>query len=374
MATPPKIRVMISSRCNDPIPYGGVASTLSAVRLQLKQDLEATELLGSPLFDVWVNEDAPPAEGTADSWEECLTQVREADIVLVLYNGNAGWAKEGGDIGICHAELEIALSTAGAKVRLIELPLQPIGNGAAEARNNRFRAYVDGQSLFRGAVARTGEETLSRCKQALREAIVGMARLGVREARRGKYHTGDALAWHRLDYPRRRQVMQTALRAGLLGRQGAEEVPGGHAVVRIAEKPVLVLCHAVPDAMSVPAALEPIGRPFLQEHQHVSQLEGTRVGPMHLFACHQGITGAQARRFLGFPDAMIVQTPFGIYVADAVQNIQLGFIAQCRDETSTRHGVQRLFDWLEQTQEDASLAKRAAARRRIVRAIAKELP
>ena len=40
MATPPRIRVMISSRCSDPIEFGGVQSKLSAVRLRLKEELE----------------------------------------------------------------------------------------------------------------------------------------------------------------------------------------------------------------------------------------------------------------------------------------------------------------------------------------------
>jgi hypothetical protein len=48
--------------------------------------------------------------------------------------------------------------------------------------------------------------------QALREAVVAMVRLGVREARRGKHHTGDALDWQRLDYSGRRQAMEAALR------------------------------------------------------------------------------------------------------------------------------------------------------------------
>jgi hypothetical protein len=255
--TPPTIRVMISSRCNDPIPFGGAPSTLSAVRLRMKQELEQVALLDSRLFDVWINEDAAPAEGTADSWDACLKQVREADIVLVLYNGSAGWAKEGGDVGICHAELQTALATGGAKIRLIQLPL----------------------------------------------------------------HVG----------------------------------------------------HAVPDALSVPAALESVGQPFLSDHQHLGFLDGARLGPVHLFVCHQGVTASQARRLLGFPDATIVQAPFGVYVADRVQKIQLVFITQCRDETSARYGVQRLFDWLDQTQEDGLLAERAAARKRIVKAIAKEL-
>ena len=60
------------------------------------------------------------------------------------------------------------------------------------------------------------------------------------------------------------------------------------------------------------------------------------------------------------------------YYHDDVQKIQLVFIANCRDETATRQGVQRVFDWLEQTGEGALLSSRTASRAKIVRAIAKE--
>lgn len=92
MPPPKKIRVMISSRCTDQIGFRGASATLSDVRRALKTELEAEPLLGSTLFEVWINEDAPPAPGTDDSWNFCMQQVRSADVVLVLYNGISGWA------------------------------------------------------------------------------------------------------------------------------------------------------------------------------------------------------------------------------------------------------------------------------------------
>ena len=276
---PTFIRVMISSRCNDPIQFGGAASTLSVVRQQIKQELEQIQLFGSQVFKVWINEDAPPAEGTADSWEQCLTQVRSADVVLVLYNGNAGWAKQGGDVGICHAELQMALATGAAKVRLIELPLSAVGAGQTQARNQRFRDYVGIQSLFRGAAATDGEQAMVRCQQALREAVVALAKLGVREARRGRYSTGDALEWHRLDYNGRRIAMRAALTGTLSARDGAQLVPDNRVLVRIAKRTVLFVCHAVPDAFTIPSALDTIGQPFLNDHLEVPHLGHRLSGP-----------------------------------------------------------------------------------------------
>src|SRR5205085_10590710 len=112
--------------------------------------------------------------------------------------------------------------------------------------------------------------------------------------------------------------------------------------------------------------------PSLRDHESVGVLQNGEAGPIHVVACHRGISESQAIKLLGFPDAVIVSPPFGIYVADNVQKIQLAFIANCRDETTTRNGVQRFFNWLKQSGEEAELAERAAARKRIVTAIARE--
>jgi len=82
------------------------------------------------------------------------------------------------------------------------------------------------------------------------------------------------------------------------------------------------------------------------------------------------VTETQAVRQLGFPDATVVRPPFGVYIADSIQKIQMVFIGTCRDETSTRHGVQRFFEWLEQSGEGELLALRACARARVVQEIA----
>lgn len=93
---------------------------------------------------------------------------------------------------------------------------------------------------------------------------------------------------------------------------------------------------------------------------------------MHLIACHRSVTENQATNLLGFPDATVVSSPFGIYVADEIQKMQFVFLANCRDPSQTRHAVQRFLDWLEQSGEGKYLAERAQARARIVKAIAQE--
>ena len=55
-------------------------------------------------------------------WKHRLLQVRQADIVIVLYNGESGSGIKSEPMGIYHSELEAAMATQSAKVRGIELP------------------------------------------------------------------------------------------------------------------------------------------------------------------------------------------------------------------------------------------------------------
>ncbi|HEX4707686.1 MAG TPA: hypothetical protein VH229_08130 [Candidatus Udaeobacter sp.] len=84
--------------------------------------------------------------------------------------------------------------------------------------------------------------------------------------------------------------------------------------------------------------------------------------PVHLIACHRGATESQSLKHLGFPDATVVSTRSWVYVADEVQKIQIVFLANCRDETTTNLAIPGFFEWLAQVQEEMRLSARAAAR------------
>ena len=300
-----------------------------------------------------------------------MNQVRKANIVLVLYNGKSGWAKEKGDIGICHAELQIALSTAPAKVRLIQIKSNETNETVEEnANDKRFKDYVNQQNLFRGRTANTGEEVIERCKEALRDAVPTMVNLGVREARKGKFYNGEALDWSKLDFQNRKKAIEESLYNSLKSRERAVEKDIG-VFVPIKKKSVLILCHGIPDSMGVAAAREMVGQSFIHDYRYEHLLGEKYVGPIHLIACHGRVTETQVRKLIGFPDVIIVSPPFGIYAADHIHKSQLVLITNCRDDTSTRNGVQRFFDWLEQSREDNSLIQRAEARSRIIQTIAK---
>jgi hypothetical protein len=362
-----KVKIMISSRCNDFFPASS-RQPLTDTRRVLKTRLEATKLFGQQLFEVWINEDAPPAAGD-DGWEACMREVGACDVLVVLYNGNAGWTKTSGEIGICHGELSRGLTTAPSKVRLIQLGENADIQLPKGKANDAFREYVDKQGLFRAkAISTTELETV--IDQTLLHAVTELIRLGLRESRKGKFHFGDALEWSKLDYPGRRTIIRDTLVTALVER-GAKKISERRVHYTISKAKCLILVDAIPAAMSVSAARELVGRPFLRDHESIAVLRSA-VGPIHILGCHRSITESQAIQLLGHPDAIVVNAPFGIYVADNTQKIQFIILANCRDATMTRIALQRCFDWLEQSGEAALLIERSQSRKRIIETIAKE--
>lgn len=371
MAKSSRIRVMISSRCLDFFPAGQTFTRLSDTRKELKNEIEAIDFFGKKMFEVWINEAAPPKAASWDSWDVCMNAVKDCDILIAISNGNAGWAQNAGDLGICHAELMTGLSTAPGKVYLIALDNITITSNDDGKRNKKFQDYVAKQSLFRGDTVTTVDALKTRVKEALREAVISLTQSGVREASRGKAYSGAALDWSRLDFKERQAQMVRVLREAIAARKGATEENGAVAV-QIGGHEVLCSLHAIPASLSVSAARELVGQPFLRDHLLASDLKSSRGGPLHIIACNKTATESQALNLLGFPDATIVAAPFGIFVADSIQKVQFTFLTNCRDEGSTRHGLQRFFEWLNQTGEDERVAVRAKARARIVRVVARE--
>ncbi|MDX8411019.1 MAG: hypothetical protein R8K46_03975 [Mariprofundaceae bacterium] len=362
---------MISSKCLDKFPASS-GRPLSEIRTELKKDIESIKVFGKKVFEVWINEETPPQGGTWDSWEVCRKAVKDCDILIALANGDAGWAKNDGDIGICHAELMTGLTHAPAKVRLISLENTSPASSNASERNQRFQDYISSHSLFRGDTVKTEEDLKSRVKEAIHDALITLAQSGVREASKGRFHSGQALDWTRLDFRSRQSEMQHVLQGAMVQRQGSKKA-GEHVMIELSGANVLIVANAIPAALSVAAAKEMVGQPFLKDHELSDSLKGKTGGPVHVIGCHKTATETQATKLLGFSDATVVSAPFGVFVADNVQKVQFAFIVNCRDETTTRHGMQRFFEWLEQTGEDAYVAERALSRARIVKAIAKEV-
>ena len=260
MAKSETIRVMISSRCAAKISYRGKAVPLSEVRADVKTDIESARLWpkGRQIFECWINESGASASVDETWWEHSLRQARQADVVIVLYNGESGGGIKDGPMGICHSELEAALATQSGKVRGIELPMAGLPEKpAARKRDEAFRGYVTSLDIFRGAVANTGEELIARVRQEIEQALVDMAQRSSVTPDMGRSNTGASLQWHRLSYDDRAKAMLEAVAAVLLdlpaSEQPDEKLPN-LVSVKLASKQILISLHAVPASLSQPAA------------------------------------------------------------------------------------------------------------------------
>lgn len=216
------------------------------------------------------------------------------------------------------------------------------------------------------------EDLVLRTKELVRELVLQLAHEGAREVKQSGSNTGEALDWSRLNFAERQIAMTETIAASLAAKDRAS-VDGTLIKVPISGKSVLFKATAIPAAFSVSAAREMVGQPFLRDHELVESLTGNVGGPVHIIACHKGVSEGQAMGLLGFPDATIVGGSFGVYVADNIQKIQLCLISNCRNAAATKHGLQKFFEWLSKTDEDALLASRAASRSKILKTVAGEL-
>ena len=368
------LEVMLSSRVDDPkgeLPDG---TKLREVRDRLTADLQATLFTDDPLFNVWVNEASAALSGELTVEEHCRQKVDEADIVLVLYNGRAGWASQGLQ-GICHTELQAARDRAPHKVRVVQLPMVD----STDTLDIQFQEYVAGQAMWTSPPVDTYDGILEQSHRALRHAVAEMTHAqALQGSRRGVAMRGEALRWRRLDYRERAELMRTSASKAFLASAGSKDAgraDGAHLVkIDYASKPLLLRIDAVPAAMTVAAAREMVGQPFLRDHQLAGQLPKGGGGPVHVIVCQGSVSESQAVRQLGFPDAMLVPADFGVYVADEVQKVQIVFLRYCTSSDAIRLAVQTLLAWLDESEEGDRLVGRAVARAQVVKLLASLKP
>lgn len=350
------VQIMISSRVDTRVGN----TTLSAIRKRIKNTLQSVTWWGRRPYDVWICEDETQ-DNAYSTIEECRRLLREHDIILALYNGDAGWAAHDAGVGICHLEMSEAFNIAPARLRVVGLPLTK----APTPEDQRFRTFVEVNRLWVKSDTVTDPDAIvERACNAVAQATIELARRGALDARRGAYASGDALAWSRMDLTARRAAMLDELAASLGFKRNARS-----GTMRIGERGVHVVLNAVPDNFSVGPAREMLGQPFRHDQDQFAKGQPRTIGPIHIVACHKNATATQVRRVVGLDDATVVPGEFGIYIADEIAGTQMAFLAECRDPVSTRARAERLVDWLRSTAAPFAVP-RAETRRRVCDALA----
>jgi len=361
---------MISSRCKTKIKDDSDKISLSDIRKGIVEVLQSETLFDTNIYQVWVSEDPRDTSALESSWEECMSQVDKADILLCIYTGEGGWAKEKGDIGICQGEMETGINKEPAKVFIINAEKAIASKiNKTDPVNKRMKEYVLKINRFYNE-AFSKEDIINIAKEIIGQATINLAKLGKSVARRGKYNFGEALDWSRMNFAERKFSIENEITKQFL-QSGSTETDKC-IVYTLYRKKYLFKIHGIPSGMSVSAAREMVGQPFLKDYKLTFNLKKKVFGPVHIIGVHKGVTEQQAINILGQPDAIIVNGPYGIYIADKIQNIQMIFLDNCRDSASTRHNVQKFVNWLDESGESDSFFMRAERRSQILDVINKQ--
>lgn len=363
-----EIKVMLSSKNNSKF----ASKTLTDIRRDLKKHIEDTILFGNKIFKVMINEDLPSQNTSLTTWETCLKWVEECHILIVLYNGDSGWTIDNGQIGICHNELSHGIRLDSNKTFIIDIGEIRLDKSdeLKFKRDEKFRNYVKRTNrIFCNEV--TNYTELKECiSNTLTQAIVNLSVRKLNDDKKGLNHIGEALEWNKLDFYHRAEKIKDILKNSISDMSNSF-VEEDEFFIQVEDKNILFKIHAIPSSFVI-SAREMVGQPFLEDHKVLPEIKIEFEGPVHLIGCHKTVTESQAMKMLGFPDAIVIKTHFGLYVVDNVQKIQMIFIANCTDTETTQSNFQQMHEWLTYTNEVALLLKRAESRKKIISAIASE--
>nr|WP_319537644.1 DUF4062 domain-containing protein [uncultured Methanospirillum sp.] len=371
-----RIKIFISSRNHSPINFLGELQELSDVRKELKRIIEGITILGEisgkykgkkyPLFKVFINEDEPPGSADLNSWEKCMQEVKSSDFVIAIIDGHAGWALPEYPLGICHDEYRTCKTLDPEKIYTIvlheEIRTIPTDSGDIQRWEN-FWNYIEPDLSFT-KFPKNGEELIEISLSTLAEALKRLVHKGSKSPSGKCYYFGQALEWSRLTYDERKQEIEISLMNSF---KKSETVNPNTLLIPFKKKKVYSLFHGIPDSLSISHAKELVGQPFLYDYKSYESIRDLKaIGPIHIIGCHKTITESQALKMLGHPDVILVKAPFGLFLVDDIEKIQIIFIQNCRNQTETEKGMQLFFDWLTQKTDEVNYLITRAEKRVII--------
>lgn len=363
-----KLTVFISSRNNDKVNIDGTAGdSLTEIRKHLKRELEGVRLFDKEFLDIRINENFGAVADT-DSYNKCLDEVRESDFVIALYNGAAGWAPPGIDMGICHAELVEALDISTRKTAIIDVSgyfkLKPT---ADEARlNTLFSTYIQEANPFVNPLKLSNAnrsnagftvELLASIKNILYKHIedrIKMANLYFNISGENRV----SLNWKKLKYSDRDENIKTILR-DLIAKSAQFSS-------------FITSASSIPDNMSVEDAKSFTGRPFLDDQVLIlenARFKKMKQGPIHFIGVYGNATELQVKNLVGYPDISAMKEDFGLYVWEQSTHIQMIFLTDCKTPDAVRSKFLLFTNWCVSNGEFGNMVKRAQARHLILMAI-----
>ncbi|MBS1512084.1 MAG: hypothetical protein JST86_14645 [Bacteroidetes bacterium] len=359
-----KLKIFLSSRVNSAFTTLDQPFTLADLRQFLREKLEAEKFLEEKILQVSINESNFNASIAKNAFDTCMAEMRTCNIIIILYNGEAGWSVTGNTStnGICHEELLIAAESFADMSFAIDLSgfFTLPASGDAWKRNQAFQKDVNESFIHK--------ETIKAAKvDDLKKKVLKQIHQYILKAVEKSFQTqkqivaasatfGATLDWSKMSY----QERDTALRTTTEECLEKEKIFTG----------VIKAYHAVPDNMSVSEARNMTGRPFLHEHELVRK-QTNKCGVIHFVAVYGNATEMQAKNMVGYPDLTVIKTSFGLYLWEKNMHIQMFFLKQCINHQTVKTRVSELINWLNSSRELNKIINRAKARFTIMDAVNK---
>jgi hypothetical protein len=363
-----KLNVFISSRNNDPIMLDdGPGDNLSTIRLFIKDELEKIKMFDKDFLSIRINEEFGAA-ATSDFYNNCLDEIKQSDFFIALYNGAAGWAPEGIDMGICHAELSKALDISTRKFAIIDIEkyFKLVPENTDEAlRNEKFKKYIE--TLKRPVnplKIPQGNLTNDLFKKELLKSLKAIIynHLSDRIQTSNIYYnlSGNnriSLDWRKLKYTDRNRNITGILKDLISNSPNFSKL--------------ITQAFSIPDNMSVEDAKSFTGRPFLKDHENeqVQSKDPAKHGPIHFIGVYGNATELQVKNLIGYPDISAIRDDFGLYVWEQNTHVQLVFLVDCKTPEAIKSNFILFNNWCDSTGEIENIKKRAKARFHILTAI-----
>jgi hypothetical protein len=359
-----KIKIFLSSRVKSTSNAGGLDKpfTLAEMRTHLRNELEKETLLGEGLWDVVINETDFDSPIALNAFDNCMAKTRESNVIIILYNGEAGWGSVDESNGICHEEFLIAVSEFSQMAFALDLRryfVLPDNDPNAE-RNRNFALDINdafGHIESPADNIRTVEDLFNFVLHQVKRYLLKAVELSFATQKRivsASSVFGETLDWSKLSYPEREDELKAILTKAFSSLPDFENV--------------IKAFHAIPDHMSVADARNRIGRPFVYEHKLLDG-QPEQSGVIHFIGVYGNATEIQAKSLVGYPDITVIKTPFGSYLWEKNVHIQIFFVRNCINPQTVRTRLSETINWLNGSREKSKILKRAAARYSILKVI-----
>lgn len=357
-----KIKIFLSSRVIPVFENIDVLDyTLEKLRKFIKTEFESIKFLDEKIFSIVTNEEGFESSFTSDAFDTCIKNIKKCDLIIILYNGDAGWAPKNDKIvnGICHEEFITAVQDLPSMTKGINISSyfkNVVYEKDQKARNNKFEEDLNNyQRFFEVPTVKTKGEIESFVKKLISgylKTAIDSAFKAQKEVDAVKTIFGKTLDWTKLTYKQRSIEINS----------NSEK-----SFVSIFNNTICNF-HAIPDNMSISDARNGMGRPFLYEHEQLSS-SILKSGVIHFVSVYGTCTETQIKNLIGFPDLTIIKGSFGFYCWVQSTQIQLFFITKCINPSLFGTRKSQIENWLKSTKEKNNIIKRAKARFSILTAI-----